>query len=151
MKFCNAWEKYCLIPYTAVVAEAYHILILYCIPLIGIGATYTRITIFMRRASQTSTLVLAAIQRQRNHTDLTVMKRIIMLVSVLVVLRFPTIVIMTHGSIVGHMYPLAHKIVGIITSMCLIFIGISTIYTTPQLRKQMLNPVCNRNNQVRPQ
>ncbi|CAF0859062.1 unnamed protein product [Rotaria sordida] len=140
--------KYCLIPYTSVIAEIYHILVLYLIPLICIGTIYIWITIFMRRTTRPSTLIIAVIRRQRNHRDLTVVKRIIMLIGVLIVLRFPTIIFMIYAIIVGQTYPLTYGIVGVITSACLIFIGFATIYTTPPLRKRIHNYFVHRNNRI---
>ncbi|CAF0830326.1 unnamed protein product [Rotaria sp. Silwood1] len=141
-------EKYCLIPYTYVIAEVYHILILYLIPLICIGIIYIWITTFMRRTTRASTIIIAVIQRQRNQRDLTVIKRIIMLIGVLILLRFPTIIFMVYAIIVGRLYPLTYGIVGVITSTCLIFIGVATIYTTPPLRKLIHNHFLHYNNQV---
>ena len=141
-------ENYCLIPYTYVGAEIYHILILYLIPLSCIGVTYLWITLYMRETTRASTVVLAAVQRQRNQRDLTVIKRIIMLVSILVVLRFPTIIFVVYGVISGSLFSLTYPIVGVITSGCLIFIGLITIYVTTQLRKQFVDLFIQRNNRV---
>jgi hypothetical protein len=143
-------ENYCLVPYTYIVAEVYHIMVLYLVPLICIGVTYLWITNFMRQTNRASTLVIAAVQRQRNQRDLTVIKRIIMLVSILVTLRFPTIIFLIHAVITGGLYPLTYGVVGVITSACLIFIGIITIYITTQLRKQFNGFFFSRpTNQVR--
>ena len=129
-------ETYCLVPYNYIVAEIYHILILYVIPLFCIGTTYLWITSFMRQTNRASTLVIAAVQRQRNQRDLTVIQRIIVLVSILVILRFPTIIFLVYGVLKGSLYPLTYGVVGVITSACLIFIGIITISITSPLRKQ---------------
>jgi hypothetical protein len=67
-----------------------------------------------------------------------VIKRIIMMMSILIVLRFPTIVFMIYAAITGSIYPLTYGIVGIITAVCLILIGIITAHITPQLRKEVL-------------
>ena len=142
-------ENYCLVPYTYIVAEVYHILVLYLIPLLCIGGTYFWITTFMRQTNRTSTMIIAAIQRQRNQRDLTVIKRIIMLVSILVTLRFPTIIFLVYALIVGDLYPFTYGIVGVITSVCLIFIGIITIYITTQLKKQWKEFFFNGNNNNR--
>ncbi|CAF3685783.1 unnamed protein product, partial [Rotaria sp. Silwood1] len=141
-------EKYCLIPYTKVWAEIYHILVLYLIPLICIGTIYIWITRFMRQTTRPSTFIIGAMQRQRNQRDLTVIKRIILLVSILIALRFPTIVFMIHAIFAGYLYPFTYGIVGVVTSTCLIFIGLSTIYTTPPLRKQLIDSCFYRNNRI---
>ena len=130
-------EKYCLIPYTDVGGEMYHITILYVIPLVCISTTYVWIIIFVRYFSRTTTVVIAATQRQRNLRDLTIVKRIVILVSVLVLLRFPTIIFMIYGITSGGIYSLTYSIVGLITSVCLIIIGCMTIYITPPLRKNI--------------
>ncbi|CAF0958420.1 unnamed protein product [Didymodactylos carnosus] len=140
-------EKYCLVPYTDINAEIYHIIILYIIPLVCITTTYLWITIFIHRSSYIS-LITAVKQRQRNLRDLTVIKRIIILILMLVVLRFPTIIFMIHAATIGHLYSLTYDIVGLITSTCLIFVGLITIHITPQLRKNISISLIHRNNRL---
>jgi hypothetical protein len=41
---------------------------------------------------------------------------------------------MIYAVIVGHLYPLTYGIVGLITSVCMIIIGLMMIQITPQLR-----------------
>ena len=128
-------DNFCLVPYTYLGPEMYHILILYLVPLICLAVVYMWITTYMRNISQTSMLVVVAIQRQRNQRDLAVIKRILLLLSVLIVLRFPTVIFMIYAVVTGSLYPLTYGIVGIITTVCMIFIGIITINITPQLQK----------------
>ena len=141
-------ENYCLIPYTYLGPEIYHILVLYLIPMIALGIIYIWITIYMRGISRASRLAVPASQRLRNQRDLTVFRRILVLISILIVLRFPTIIFMIHGAIVQSLFSLTYAVVGLITSICLIIIGIITIYITPQLRKQVVNCFCHRNNRI---
>jgi hypothetical protein len=58
---------------------------------------------------------------------------------------------MIYGVIVGSLYSLTYGIVGVITSVCLIFIGIITINTTSQLRKQVLVLFLHQNNRINAQ
>jgi hypothetical protein len=95
--------------------------------------------------------ILAANQRQRNLRDLTVIERIVVLISILVALRFPTIVFMIYAVIVGHLYPLTFGIVGLITSVCMIFIGLMMIHITPHLRNNLFFYTIYRNNRVHTQ
>ncbi|CAF1430147.1 unnamed protein product [Adineta ricciae] len=141
-------EYYCLIPYTYIGPEVYHILVLYLIPLGCLGTVYVWITTNIRNISRTPNLAIEAIQRQRNQRDLVVIKRILFLLSILIVLRFPTVIFMVYGIVVGSLYPLTYAIVGITTSMCLIVIGFITIKTTTELEKQFLSFFTNRNNRV---
>ncbi len=130
-------ENYCLIPYTSVGPEIYHILVLYTIPLVCIISTYICITRFIHNSSRTISVRIGTQQRQRNQRDLMIIKRIIVLISILVLLRFPTVIFMIYGIINGSLYPLTYAIVGLITAICLIIIALITIYITPQLRKPM--------------
>lgn len=131
-------EKYCLIPYTDVKAEVYHIAILYIIPLLCISTIYVWIIVFIYYSSRASIVVLAAVQRQRNLRDLIIVKRIAILVLTLIFLRFPTVIFMIYGITAGHLHPLTYSLVGLITSACLILIGLMTVYITPPLRKIVL-------------
>jgi len=141
-------ENYCLIPYTYIGPETYHILLLYLIPLICLAIIYIWITTHMRQTSRVPTLIIAASQRQRNQRDVTVIKRILILITMLIILRFPTVIFMIHGAIIGSLYPLTYGIVGLITSICLILIGIITINITSQLRKEVLHFFFHQNNRV---
>ncbi|CAF4194118.1 unnamed protein product [Adineta steineri] len=141
-------ETFCLVPYTYVGPEVYHILILYLIPIVSLTIVYIWITTDIRRVSQTPNLAVAAIQRQRNQRDLTVIKRILAIMGILIVLRFPTIIFMVYGIVAGSLYPLTYGIVGIITAFCLIFIGIITIKTTSYLEKQVLGYFFPQTNRV---
>ncbi|CAF0960465.1 unnamed protein product [Rotaria sordida] len=141
-------EQYCLVPYTDVIAEVYHIVILYVIPLLCIGISYLWVTKFIRKSSRAPTTFLATQQRQRNQRDLTIIKRMVIVVSVLIALRFPTVIFMIYAISIGHLYSLTFSIVGFFTSTCLIFIGLVIIYITPPIKKHLFLCLMQRNNQV---
>ena len=143
-------ETYCLVPYTDIHGQIYLILALYLIPLVSIIAVYVWITTFIRESSRATTAIILAQQRQRNLRDLAIIKRIVIIISVLVVLRFPTIIFITYGLIVGELYLLTYAIVGLITSICLILIGLITIHTTPSIRKHIFTIFNIDENQVNP-
>ncbi|CAF1489482.1 unnamed protein product [Rotaria sp. Silwood1] len=130
-------ETYCLVPYTDIGASIYLIIILYLIPLVSISLIYAWITKFIRSSAHPTTLIIVTKQRQRNLRDLTVIKRIVILILILIVLRLPTIIFIIYGVIVGHLYSLTYSIVGLITSTFLIMIGLVTINITPQLKKNI--------------
>lgn len=141
-------ESFCLVPYTNLLAESYHIFIIYVIPLICIAVIYIWITTFIRRSSQAAAIRLAATQRQRNIRDLTVIRRIILLISVLFVLRFPTIILTVYAVLKNNIYEYTYSIVGLITSLCMIFIGLMMIHITPQLRNNLVIYSMFRDNRV---
>jgi hypothetical protein len=66
------------------------------------------------------------------------------------VLRFPTIIFIIYGLIVGELYSLTYGIVGLITSICLILIGLIIIHTTPVIRKNIFIFLNIGDNQVSP-
>jgi hypothetical protein len=142
-------DQYCLVPYTALLAEMYHIMIIYTIPLVCISIAYVWVTIFIRDSSRTATIILTAKQRQRNSRDFTVIKRIVVIISILIAMRFPTVIFMIYAVSVGHLYPLTFGIVGLITSICFTLIGLITIHITSQLRENLLVFIIRRDNRVR--
>ncbi|CAF1418410.1 unnamed protein product [Adineta steineri] len=141
-------ETYCLIPYTDTYASTYLIIVLYLIPLIFITTIYIWITLYVRQSSHPTATGLTINRRQRNLRDLTVIKRIIILISILMILRFPTIIFIIYGVIAGHLFAYTYAIVGLITLLCMIFIALITIHITPELRNNILNLMTSRDNRV---
>lgn len=130
-------EEYCLIPYTSIGPEMYHIIILYLLPLIGIICIYVWISRFIRRSSQAAAQNLAAHLRRRNERDLAMIKRIVLMISVLVAMRFPTIIFMIYAAITRYLHPITFSVVGVITSICLAAVGVMTVYFTPKLHNNL--------------
>jgi hypothetical protein len=128
-------EKYCLIPYTNLTGSIYLIVILYSIPLITIIIIYILITKHIR--SSTSTTIIRIRERERNLRDLTVIKRIILSVCMLIILRFPTIIFILFGVINGYLYSLTYAIVGFVTAICLVLIGLIVISSTNQFKNYL--------------
>ncbi|CAF1213880.1 unnamed protein product [Adineta steineri] len=89
-------------------------------------------------------------ERQRNLRDLTAIKRIIVCVLMLVILRFPQIIFIIFGLIYGHLYYLTHPIVGSVTAICLILIGILTILATNKIKKHFLKHLNHPSTQIHP-
>jgi len=138
-------ENYCLIPYTNIIGSIYLIIILYSIPLLTIILIYILITKYIR-----TTRIIRINERQRNLRDLTILKRIIITVSILIILRFPTIIFILFGLINGYLYKLTYTIVGLVTSLCLIFISIIIILMTNQFKKEIFKYFNSNNNQIHP-
>ncbi|CAF0805305.1 unnamed protein product [Adineta steineri] len=138
-------EKYCLIPYTNIIGSIYLILFLYSIPLLTIIMIYVLITNHIR-----SPTIIRIQERQRNLRDLTVIKRIIVCVLMLVILRFPTIIFIIFGLITDHLYYLTYPIVGFVTAICLILIGILTILATNKIKKNLLKHLNHPTTQIHP-
>ncbi|CAF1084821.1 unnamed protein product [Adineta steineri] len=138
-------EKYCLIPYTNIIGSIYLIIFLYSIPLFTIIMVYVLITRHIRSPN-----IIRMQERQRNLRDLTVIKRIIICVLMLVVLRFPTIIFIIYGVVNGELFFLTYAIVGFVTGICLILIGLITIITTNKIKKSIMNFFNYNTNQIHP-
>ncbi|CAF3834675.1 unnamed protein product [Adineta steineri] len=138
-------EKYCLIPYTNIIGSIYLIVFLYSIPLFTIIMVYVLITRHIRSPN-----IIRMQERQRNLRDLTVIKRIIICVLMLVVLRFPTIIFIIYGVVNGGLFFLTYAIVGFVTGICLILIGLITIITTNKIKKCIMKFFNYNTNQIHP-
>jgi ABC-type polysaccharide/polyol phosphate export permease len=89
-------------------------------------------------------------ERARNLRDLTVIKRIILCVLMLVLLRFPAIIFIVFGVFRGSLFFLTYPIVLLVTAICLMFIGLITIKITHKFRKQFFKILNRNNNQIHP-
>ncbi|CAF0745894.1 unnamed protein product [Adineta steineri] len=138
-------ENYCLIPYTNIFGSVYLIMFLYSIPLVTIIIIYILITHHIR-----SPTIIRIQERRRNLRDLTVIKRIIICVLMLVILRFPTIIFIIAGLINGDLFFLTYPIVGFVTTTCLILIGLSTILGTNKIKRNLLKYLNHPSTQIHP-
>lgn len=127
-------ENFCLVPYTNLSAELYHIGLLYVIPICFTFTAYLWVTVFIRNSSRIAirSLTTANLYR-RNQRDLTMAKRVTLMLLFLVVLRFPTIILTTYSFISGYLHVSTYPLVGLIASLCLLFTGLMTIQMTPKL------------------
>jgi len=125
-------EYYCLVPYVNILGSVYLLVILYSIPLFSIISIYIFITRYIR-----STTMIRLRERARNLRDITVMKRIILCILMLILLRFPAIIFIIFGVFNGSLFFLTYPILGLVTATCLTFIGLITITITNKFKKQV--------------
>ncbi|CAF1443184.1 unnamed protein product [Didymodactylos carnosus] len=107
-------QKYCLIAYTNVPIQIYVIFMIYTIPLISILTTYLCITFYIRRTSTATTIATITRRQQQNLRDLVVLRQIVLLITVLVILRFPTVIFIVDAAITHHLYKLTYEFVALI-------------------------------------
>jgi hypothetical protein len=138
-------ENYCLVPYRNITGSIYLIIVLYSIPLFSIILVYILITKYIH-----STTMIRIRERTRNLRDLTVMKRIIACVLMLILLRFPTIIFILFGVFNGYLYFLTYPIVGLVTAICLILISLIILTITNKFKKQLFKFFNKTNNQINP-
>jgi hypothetical protein len=89
-------------------------------------------------------------QRTKNLRDIAVMKRIILCVLMLILLRFPAIIFIIFGVFNGSLFFLTYPILGLVTSICLTFIGLITIAITNKFKKQVFKIFNHVNTQIYP-
>ncbi|CAF1216102.1 unnamed protein product [Adineta steineri] len=89
-------------------------------------------------------------ERQRNLRDLTAIKRIIVCVLMLVILCFPTIIFVIFDLINGDLNYLTCPIVGSVTAICLILIGLLSILATNKIKKSFLKHLNHSSTQIHP-
>jgi len=141
-------EQYCLVSHSDIHGSMYLIFTLYFIPLISIVLMYLWITSFMRQTSQAATAIIPAQQRQRNIRDLTIIRRLLVLILLLSILRFPTIIFIIHDLIIDELFSWAYTVVSLVTSICLIMVGFITTRNTPQLRSNRFDVIHVHPNQI---
>ncbi|CAF3995508.1 unnamed protein product [Adineta steineri] len=68
----------------------------------------------------------------------------------LIILRFPTIIFIIFGLIYGDLNYLTHPIVGSVTAICLILIGLLSILATNKIKKNFLKHLNYPSTQIHP-
>jgi len=117
---------------------------IYGIPLLLLLLIYLRITIFLGQHSNNQTLVI----KQRQQRDLAVIRRIIIIISLLVTLGIPTTALLLILYITGQELSLFYRIAWFTASLSMIALSLSMVVLTPQLKNIVLKKF--RHNRVVP-
>lgn len=128
-------EHYCCVLYTNIFGILWTVFACYLVPLIGLFLVHIRITIFLRQ--QPSNLAIAVQQRQRR--DLAIIQRIFFNVGALGAIGFPTTMFVLMALFNGVEHPLAKRISMVTTEISFTMLSVVTIFTTPQLKKIIIN------------
>ncbi len=139
-----AKEHYCFVNFSNVRAVLWFLLNIYGIPLLLLLLIYLRITIFLGQHSNNQTLVI----KQRQQRDLAVIRRIIIIISLLVTLGIPTTVLLLILYITGQGLSLFYRIAWFTASLSMIALSLSMVVLTPQLKNIVLKKF--RHNRVIP-
>ncbi|CAF1392397.1 unnamed protein product [Adineta steineri] len=121
---------YCFVPFTRVFSELWLALHSYGSQIGVLLFIYIRITIFLRRQTNTPTLIV----KQRQDRDLLVIRRILITVALLISLGVPGIVFLVKSFITNTDDFLTFPFVFFFISISMIGVCISTIIFTPQLK-----------------
>lgn len=99
-------EHYCYVPFTNIRSTLWLVSNSYGIHLLLLSLIYLRIAIFLHRQPNNQTLVI----KQRQQRDLSVIRRIYIMVGLLMALGVPTIVLLLMFYITGVKYSLFDRI-----------------------------------------
>ncbi|CAF1408580.1 unnamed protein product [Adineta steineri] len=124
-------DYYCFVPFTNAYSMLWLAFVCYGNQIGVLSFIYIRITIFLRRQTNTPTLVV----KQRQDRDLLVIRRILIIVALLISLGVPGIVFLVKSFITNTDDFLTFPFVFFFISISMIGVCISTIIFTPQLKK----------------
>lgn len=138
---------YCSTPFTNLTVLMYIGILEYYIPMISIGSIYFYVLYFMKKTKGTS--IQENHRQQSNQRDLSVLRRILILVSMLLMLSFPATVLLVLYVITGYLYPFIYQIQWLSMSLVLLMLPMVTVFLTPQLRELLMRRL-RKNRRVLP-
>ncbi len=120
--------------------------ITYGIPMNGIGFIYGYILYYMRKRK--SQLILQN-RQQANQRDLTVLRRVMILLGMLFSLGLPTSILWGEYIFTGHANPIGYRLGWSLFTFSLSILPTISVLITPQLRELLLI-TCRRNRRIQP-
>ncbi|CAF0987594.1 unnamed protein product [Adineta steineri] len=130
-------DYYCFVPFTNVYSMFWLVLNNYGSPVGVLLFIYIRITIFLRRQTNTPTLIV----KQRQHPDLLVIRRILITVGFVISLGIPAMIFLVMFFITNEQYPLTFPFLCFFISISMLGLCLLTIIFTPQLKKTVVKIV----------
>ncbi|CAF0740064.1 unnamed protein product [Adineta steineri] len=124
-------DYYCFVPFTNVYSMFWLVLNNYGSPVGVLLFIYIRITIFLRRQTNTQTLIV----RQRQDRDLLVIRRILITVGFVISLGIPAMIFLVMFFITNEQHPLTFPFLCLFISISMLGLCLLTIIFTPQLKK----------------
>ena len=115
-------------------------------PMIGIGLIYVYILYYMEKSKSQSTLQN---HQRSNERDVSVLRRILILIGLLVTLAFPTTVLWMNYLHTGYVHPLSYHIGWSTFSLSLSILPGLSMFLTPQLRESFI-VAWRRNRRIEP-
>jgi hypothetical protein len=118
----------------------------YLLPMTGIGSIYVYILYYMKKSSSHSTLQS---RQGANQRDLSVIRRILILIGLLITLAFPTSILWGIYLVTGYVNPFGYHIGWSTFSLSLSILPGLSVFLTPQLRESF-TAARHRNRSVEP-
>jgi hypothetical protein len=127
-------EFYCQTPFTNLRAILYIAARLYGFPLLILSGTYLYLVRYIRKTSPLAETADARRRAQNNVRDLTVIKRFLIIVILLVLLGLPSIIFLIVFIFTGHLLSVTYRIGWISVSFSLVFLMFMLVKHTIPLR-----------------
>jgi hypothetical protein len=130
-------EYYCQTPFTNIPAISYIAVRLFLLPLLFITLVYIYLLRHVRQSNSLSrTPSDTYIKRSRqDKRDLVVIRRLLLMLSVLILLGLPSVIFLTILMITGYLIPVTYRIGWLSVSCSLVFLAYMLIQLTSPLRK----------------
>lgn len=123
-------EYYCYVEYNTIRSSMWPTITTYEIPLTVLCTLYLHIVLFMRRQSNTQTLII----RNHQQRDFVVIQRIFISISILLVLGTPCVVMILMFYITNHLHPLFFRIAWSSVSLSMLILSVTLTVLTPQIK-----------------
>ena len=130
-------EYYCQTPFTNILAINYIAIRLLLMPILFIVIAYIYILRHIRRSNSSAAAVTDNSHRRskQNKRDLTVVKRLLIMLSSLVILGLPSVVFLIILMFTGYLIPVTYRIGWLTVSFTLLFLACMLIRLTIPLKK----------------
>lgn len=116
----------------------------YSIPITCLFLIYIRITVFLRQQSSQNRLLI----KRRKNRDLTAIRSIFIIVTLLLITGFPTIVFIMIFLITGEQHLLTYRIIWFFLAFSMLALSVGLVITTPELKRIVFQRI--NHNQVTP-
>jgi hypothetical protein len=144
-------EFYCQTPFTNIPAVMYIAIRLFLLPILFITLVYICLLKHVRQSNTLTITMNDHHQRSKQDVrDLIVIKRLLLMLSVLILLGLPSIILLTIFMVTGYLVSVTYRIGWLSVSFSLVFLAYMLIQLTNPLRKS-LRRIVSRNSPQRPQ
>ncbi|CAF3636534.1 unnamed protein product [Rotaria sp. Silwood1] len=130
-------EYYCQTPFTNISAITYIAIRLFLLPILFITLIYLCLLKYVRQSNLSSITINDNHQRRskQNKRDLIVIRRILLMLSILILLGLPSMIFLTIFMFTGHLIYVTYRIGWLSVSFSLIFLAYMLIRLTDPLKK----------------
>ncbi|CAF3057904.1 unnamed protein product [Rotaria sp. Silwood2] len=132
-------EYYCQTPFTNIPAIVYIAIRLFLLPIMFIALIYLCLLRYVRQSNLSSTTMNDNHNRRskQNKRDLIVIRRLLLMLSVLILLGLPSMIFLTIFMFTGHLICVTYRVGWLSVSFSLVFLAYMLIQLTDPLKKTL--------------